>query len=118
MEDGEFVRPLDDKIWKGTTRYASLSVHAQQPISRADDLLSLMFVLLEFIGKLFWVKMNDRESVYKKKTLFLQRIGCKNIPLPIVAIFNHLRNLKYEDRPDYQLIRENLASLPTAEVDG
>jgi hypothetical protein len=114
-EDGGFVYPTDDKTWKGTTRYASLAVHEQKAISRADDIVSLMFVLLEFIGKLFWIKMTDREVVHKKKVLFLERIDFKNIPLPIIAIFNHLKNLKYEDKPNYRLIRDNLVHLDSLE---
>jgi hypothetical protein len=74
-----------------------------------------MFVLLEFLGKMFWLKIPDRDLVCKKKELFLSRIECKNIPLPLIDIFQHLKTLQYEDKPDYELIKTKLLDLATLE---
>lgn len=70
-----------------------------------------MFVLLEFLGKLFWRKSNDREYVYKKKKIFLERIEYKNIPSCVIDIMKHLQMLNYDDLPDYKFIKRKLEEL-------
>jgi hypothetical protein len=73
-----------------------------------------MFVLLEFLGKLFWVKF-DREVVHKKKISFLDRIELKNIPQCLIDIFQHLKPLQYEDKPDYEFVKSKLLELSNIE---
>ncbi|KRX24664.1 putative serine/threonine-protein kinase [Trichinella nelsoni] len=88
----------------GTQCYASISMHNLQPIGRKDDLLSLLYVLTELLtGSLPWETVQCRKDVVKMK---IERfpILCKSLPAPIRMFGEHLNELNYMDKPDYQLL--------------
>ena len=64
------------------------------------------------ISKYFLDNIKDEVKDIKMKCLshpekFLWTSTTKNFP-SMIDIFNHIKNLKYEDRPDYNLIRTKL----------
>ncbi|KRX49417.1 putative serine/threonine-protein kinase [Trichinella murrelli] len=88
----------------GTQCYASISMHNLQPIGRKDDLLSLLYVLTELLtGSLPWETVKSRTDMVKMK---IERfpILCKSLPAPLSMFGEHLNELNYMDKPDYQLL--------------
>ncbi|KRX83784.1 putative serine/threonine-protein kinase [Trichinella nativa] len=88
----------------GTECYASISMHNLQPIGRKDDLLSLLYVLTELLtGSLPWKTVQSRTDIVKMK---IERfpILCKSLPAPLGMFGEHLNELNYMDKPDYQLL--------------
>ena len=50
--------------FRGTVRYASLTAHRSQEMGRGDDLWSLFYIFLEFMGfQLPWKRTKVREDV-------------------------------------------------------
>ena len=102
-----------------------------QDLSRRDDLWSLYFVILDFLNeKLLWreqkkekltpgedasytmeeVRLIKEECINKNPGEKLWRGPTRHIE-EVQTIFYHLKSLRYEDKPDYSLVRENLRSI-------
>lgn len=102
-------RPIKkDKNLTGTARYASLNTHLGYEQSRRDDLESLGFMLIYFMkGKLPWqgLKAENKIEKYalirdvKQKTTIYNL--CEGLPNEIYLYMIHVRNLQYEESPDY-----------------
>lgn len=102
-------RPLrKDKNLTGTARYASLNTHLGYEQSRRDDLESLGFMLVYFMkGKLPWQGLKA-ENKFEKYTLIKEVKEnttiynlCEDLPNEIYLYMIHVRNLEYEESPDY-----------------
>lgn len=102
-------RPMKkDKNLIGTARYASLNTHLGYEQSRRDDLESLGFMLIYFMkGKLPWQGLRA-ENKFEKYTLIKtvkQNTAmydlCFGLPNEIYLYMIHVRNLQYEESPDY-----------------
>ncbi|CAD5215401.1 unnamed protein product [Bursaphelenchus xylophilus] len=78
-------------LLRGTARYCSPQVHSRQEQGRRDDVWALVYVMVELADKLPWTG---------KKAKWLD-------------IFTHIRNLTYEDRPNYRLIYDKLLATMT-----
>jgi len=117
---GEHIPYRDGKSLTGTARYASLNTHIGQEQARRDDIESIAFVLVYFLkGQLPWqgVPAKDKEEKYKK-------IKEKKIDTPITELasglppqflkfFELVRNIGFEDAPDYISLRTLLAEMFT-----
>lgn len=59
LDDRKKLRPAREvAAFRGTIRYASLSTHRSKELGRHDDLISLFYMLVEFItGVLPWKKV-------------------------------------------------------------
>lgn len=115
---GEHIPYRDGKSLTGTARYASLNTHIGQEQSRRDDIESIAFVMVYFLkGKLPWqgVIAHEKEDKYKK-------IKEKKIDTPITELasglppqflrfFELVRNIGFEDAPDYIALRTLLAEM-------
>ena len=102
----------EGKNLTGTARYASINTHAGIEQSRRDDLESLGYVLLYFLrGSLPWqgLKANTKKQKYErileKKTSTTTEILCKGFPAEFKSYFEHIRNFRFEDRPDYDYLK-------------
>lgn len=102
-------RPLKTgKNLTGTARYASLNTHLGLEQSRRDDLESLGFLLIYFLkGKLPWqgLKAQNKNEKYAKiketkENTTMYKL-CDDVPYEIYLFMVHVRNLKYEENPDY-----------------
>uniref|UniRef100_A0A0M3ID55 Protein kinase domain-containing protein n=1 Tax=Ascaris lumbricoides TaxID=6252 RepID=A0A0M3ID55_ASCLU len=90
--------------FRGTVAYCSLNVHRHKEQGRHDDLLSMMYMLVEFIsGSLPWKGFHRKETAAIKETISQQRLlqGC---PKQFADIFEHLSVLEYRNRPNYDFI--------------
>ena len=81
--------------------------------SRRDDFESLGFVLMYFMrGSLPWqglpakTKKEKYEKIRDKKLSTTVKSLCKGHPDEFAQYMEYVRNLKFEDRPDAQLLRK------------
>ncbi|KAL1948934.1 hypothetical protein VTO73DRAFT_10740 [Trametes versicolor] len=94
----------------GTVRYASLAAHKSHSVSRADDIESLLYVLLEFYhGRLPWQDIPAPSSmkyelVYELKTTVIDALLARSPP-EFAAYRAHVAGLAYGEEPNYALLR-------------
>ncbi|CAD6196570.1 unnamed protein product [Caenorhabditis auriculariae] len=95
--------------WRGTVRYGSLSAHKRMDLSRADDLESWFYMLVEFsAGLLPWRLITDRADTYTAKRRartsgkphFLR--GC---PAQFEEIMRVIDRWDFYAVPDYRKLR-------------
>ncbi|XP_043119691.1 tau-tubulin kinase 2 isoform X3 [Puntigrus tetrazona] len=92
--------------FRGTVRYASVNAHKNKEMGRHDDLWSLFYMLVEFlVGQLPWRKIKDKEQVGKLKETYDHRLMLKHLPPEFSVFLDHISNLDYFTKPDYQLLR-------------
>ena len=96
----------------GNARYSSINALEGGTQSPRDDLESLGYVLIYFcLGKLPWQGMishSKEDKYYKireiKKTITPAEL-CENLPPQFVEYIKYTRNLKYEETPDYNYLK-------------
>lgn len=104
-----------DKSLTGTVRYASLRTHQGFEQSRRDDLESIGFCLVYFLnGKLPWqgLRAKTKQEKYDrirecKENVSLYEL-CMGLPKEIHSFCFYVRNLGYEDMPNYGYLRNLL----------
>ena len=93
----------------GTARYASIYTHNGISQSRRDDLESIGYVLIYFLqSKLPWqgLKLKNRKDKWQK--ILNSKINtdlntlCKGIPNQFKEYLESVRNLKFEQKPEYK----------------
>ncbi len=96
----------------GTARYASLNTHLGIEQARRDDLESLGYVFVYFLkGSLPWqgLKANTKrqkyEKILEKKARTSVDVLCQNLPAEFKSYFEHVKSVKFEDRPDYDYLK-------------
>jgi len=117
---GEHIAYREGKNLTGTARYASINTHRGLEQSRRDDLESVGYVLLYFIrGSLPWqgLQIKPHEDRYvkimeKKESTALVDL-CKGFPDEFVTYLNYCKSLKFEERPNYELLRALLRDAAT-----
>uniref|UniRef100_A0A5S6QHB2 Protein kinase domain-containing protein n=1 Tax=Trichuris muris TaxID=70415 RepID=A0A5S6QHB2_TRIMR len=104
------LRPERDEIgFRGTIRYASLTAHEMQDLSRRDDLWSLFYVCSEMVtGKLPWRNIRDKRVVRRLKEEYSPERLCDALPHEYRMFVSHLRTLRFEDRPNYDFLLNSM----------
>ncbi|CAD8122359.1 unnamed protein product [Paramecium sonneborni] len=102
----------EGKSLTGTARYASINTHLGIEQSRRDDLESLGYVLMYLLrGQLPWqnMKANNQKDKYQrimeKKLETSSDVLCKGFPIEMSQYLNYCKNLKFEEKPDYQYLK-------------
>uniref|UniRef100_A0A671Q086 Tau tubulin kinase 1b n=1 Tax=Sinocyclocheilus anshuiensis TaxID=1608454 RepID=A0A671Q086_9TELE len=91
--------------FRGTVRYASINAHKNKEMGRHDDLWSLFYMLVEFtVGQLPWRKIKDKEQVGQIKERYEHRMLLKHMPAEFHIFYDHVLDLDYFTKPDYQLL--------------
>ncbi|UJR09632.1 hypothetical protein I4U23_013865 [Adineta vaga] len=92
--------------FRGTVRYASVNAHKNKEMGRHDDLWSLFYMLIEFItGQLPWRRIKDKEQVGQMKDKYDHTNFLKSLPSEFKQFLEHILTLRYEDKPDYDLLQ-------------
>ena len=111
-KNNEHIPYKDGKNLTGTERFASINTHLGIEQSRRDDLESICYCLIYFIkGQLHWqglkAKVNqDRYSkIMEVKIQTSVESLCKGCPKEIETFVRYVRNLKFEEKPDYSYLR-------------
>jgi serine/threonine protein kinase len=106
-----------DKL-TGTARYASINALKGYEHSRRDELESVGYILVYFLkGKLPWqrIKANTKEEKYKKilekKIEISSNELCKGLPKEFENFLEYTKQLKYEERPNYNILRKFLDNI-------
>jgi serine/threonine protein kinase len=106
-----------DKL-TGTARYASINELKGYEHSRRDELESVGYILVYFLkGKLPWqrIKANTKEEKYKKilekKIEISSNELCKGLPKEFENFLEYTKQLKYEERPNYNILRKFLDNI-------
>jgi casein kinase I family protein HRR25 len=91
----------------GSVSYASINSHNFIELSKRDDLESLGYLLLYlYLDKLPW--QNEKENNEKIKIMKNDIINLNDLPEVFISYFNYVRNLKYDESPDYNYLFSNL----------
>jgi len=108
----------NNKKLTGTARYASLNTHLGIEQSRRDDLECLAYSLIFMVkGSLPWqgMRIEDKKVKYekmcKKKKAISSEILCKGLPGEFRYLLHYCRSLKFEDKLDYEMLKEIFSNL-------
>jgi serine/threonine protein kinase len=101
----------DHKSFTGTARYASINTHIGIEQSRRDDLESTGHLFVYFLkGLLPWqnlqaaTKKEKYEKIMQKKMEISVEALCKSLPVEFATYLGYCRNMKFNERPDYNYI--------------
>ncbi len=119
---GQHIPYRENKDLVGTVRYASINAHLGIEQSRRDDIEGIGYVLVYFyLGRLPWQGKQDKgkpqvSKIMEKKLITPPEILCKKMPVEFSYYFHYCRNLKFEDRPDYNMIKGLFLELLSSRV--
>ena len=119
---GQHIPYRENRDLVGTVRYASINAHLGIEQSRRDDIEGIGYVLVYFyLGRLPWQGKQDKgkphvSKIMEKKLITPPEILCKKMPVEFSYYFHYCRNLKFEDRPDYNMIKGLFLDLLSSRV--
>ena len=115
---GMHIPYRDGKTFTGTARYASLYTHLGIEQSRRDDLESLVYSLIYFSnGYLPWQGIKEKKKEIKYQRIFEKKINtsveniCKNLPEEFTKFLQYVRDLQFDQKPDYDYLKDILNNL-------
>ncbi len=110
---GGHIEYRDKKNLTGTARYASVNTHNGIEQSRRDDLEAIGYVLMYFSrGSLPWqgLRASNKKKRYKKirevKSVTSVESLCKGFPKEFADYIRYCRNLKFDEKPDYDYLKK------------
>ncbi|EPX75260.1 CK1/CK1/CK1-G protein kinase Cki3 [Schizosaccharomyces octosporus yFS286] len=112
-------RPYNEhKSLSGTARYMSINTHLGREQSRRDDLESMGHVFMYFLrGSLPWqglkaaTNKQKYEKIGEKKQMTPIKDLCDGFPKEFMQYMLYVRNLSYDEKPDYDYLRNLFDSL-------
>lgn len=109
----------DGKGLIGTPRYASVNNHLGIEQSRRDDMESIGYMIVYFVkGALPWQglrhcasKKLKYQQILEKKISKTFTDLCQDLPEEFRTYFEHVRTLRFDERPDYARMRAMFRAL-------
>lgn len=93
-----------DPGFMGTSKYCSVFAHDENEQGRRDDLWAWLYTTVEFfLGTLPW---SDEEKSVRVSNM-KKKVGRKlffRCPREVALMYEHIRQLKYDSSPDYQMM--------------
>ena len=109
---GNHIKYNRVKKFVGSLRYASVNALKLREQSRRDDLESIGYMLIYLIrGSLPWdnIKVENKRSSFLKISQFKQKLEpeilCRNLPKEFAEYIRYVKNLNFEDEPDYNYLK-------------
>lgn len=107
-----------ENFFQGTSEYMSIDKSLGKSPNRRSDCEELLYVIFSLIKNLLpWKLVNSNDHVsrilemFKIKTKILSENLLQEIPKELVSIYKMVRNLKYEEMPDYNIYNILLKNL-------
>ena len=126
----EHVKYKEEQYICGSQDFLSVNAHSRIRISRRDDLESLFHTMVYmYKGSLPWQNITEHNEIETDEgnsvkffrstpqTLSNRMIGtkveelCKDCPKQFKEFINHIRELQYEEEPDYKVFRKLLTEV-------
>ena len=93
----------------GSLGFASINAHLKLELSRRDDLISIGYTLIYLLkGMLPWHGIEDDDKntkSFQKKMQIPNDVLCSGLPNEFLHYLNYCKNLKFEERPDYEFLK-------------
>ena len=109
---GNHIKYTKIRNFTGSLRYASYNALKLREQSRRDDLESIGYMLIYLIkGRLPWdnIRVENKRSSYFKLSLYKKNIEpeilCSNLPKEFSDYIRYVKNLNFEDDPDYNYLK-------------
>ena len=105
----------DGKDLTGTARYASINTHLGIEQSRRDDIEAVGYMMIYLMkGRLPWqgqVNSNPKKKYDRIKKIKIDlKLNdlCEGLPKETIKFIQYARDMKFEDKPDYNYLRNLL----------
>ena len=115
---GKHIKYTKIKKFIGTPLFGSVNALMCMEQSRKDDLESIGYMLIYFMkGRLPWqgLKVDNKRISYLKigqmKKNILPEVLCENLPSEFRDYMKYVRNLKFEETPNYSYLRNLFVQL-------
>ena len=117
-KSGKHILYSESKKFTGTITYGSVNSLKCREQSRRDDLESIGYMLIYFMkGRLPWqsVKVDNKKESYlrvsqMKKSILPEEL-CENLPGEFTDYMKYVKNLKFEENPNYGYLRNLFVQL-------
>jgi len=110
--DGKHIPFKKNLSMVGTPRYTSIHSHLGYEHSRRDDLESLGYIMIMFAkGNLPWmnIKIESKSEKHKRiaeiKMTTSNEDLCDGLPKEFLYYMNHVKNLNFTDKPNYDYLK-------------
>ncbi|KAA6384720.1 MAG: putative Tau-tubulin kinase 1, partial [Streblomastix strix] len=102
IQDGKVIKPSQPGNFRGTLRYASINAHCKIELGRQDDLISLLYMMVEyFTKKLPWSNVTNPDQILQLKEQSRGGFFLLNMPVEFLEFEKYIFSLDYVDEPDY-----------------
>lgn len=115
MDNNIHIPFSSNKKLVGTARFSSINSHKGYELSRRDDLESICYIIIYLIkGSLPWQGLtveegeNQYTKIFEKKNETRVCDLCSNLPSCIKEILQYVKNLDFDENPDYDFIIRNI----------
>ena len=117
---GMHIPHKEGKKFTGTACYASIYTHLGSEQSRRDDLESLAYILIYLSkGTLPWKSLKVKNKKERQAKILSKKINtnndelCSGLPKEFSQFLQTIRDLHFEQRPDYDYLRGLLNKMNT-----
>ena len=108
----------EGKSLTGTARYASVNTHRGIEQARRDDLESVGYIMVYFLrGSLPWQGLKAKNMKEKYEKIKEKKINtdlsdlCLGFPPEIAKFIKYTREIGFEERPDYNLLKQLIKTM-------